>query len=255
MLTGDDDIFDIAPPPEPKSLKLFQLLWNCEQLVIETRKYLKGTPRKIVMHRLWEVITNIMETISTQAKAASATHKAKAAPAAPLGDSASSDEIVDFWAKQVQEVRNYYVHSAEKRGLEYYLLGTIFGVVVTASVYFLKPTNIWVAAFISGAAGGAVSILSRMIREELIVSYDAGEKLIILGGFFRPIVGGVLGTIIYAAVIGGLIPLTIPIESEKALACYSVVAFVGGLAERWAQDTLVQSVGAKGEANNKGETI
>jgi len=279
VLTGDDEVYDIAPSPEAKNLKLYQLMWDCEELVIETRNILKGPSRKVTMQRLWEIISNIMAAISApQAKATPAGPQAKAAlsratPSAvaavsggspPGGSASSSDEIVEFWAEQVKEVRNYYVHSAERNGLENYLLGTALGVGATAIVAGLvfllakfSPSNVWVdalAAFISGAAGGAVSVMSRMIHEELTVHYNAGERLIRLGGFFRPIVGGVLGSILFAAVISGLIPLTIPTDYEKALACYSVVAFVGGLAERWAQDTLVQSVGASNDKKGKGET-
>lgn len=255
VLTSDDNVFDVAPGPEVTTLDLYQLMWDCEKLVIEARLNLKGTARKIAMKRLFEVITNIMDTLAKQSRVK---------PAA--GAAAVPDKILDFFKGQVQASQDYYESMAQRSGLSYYLSGTAVGVGIISGLLALvflshavsTSSGVSVdalAAFISGAAGGAVGVMSRMLNSDLKVQTDAGRTSIFVGGLFRPIVGGVLGSAFFAAVFSGLIPLTVPADSSKALAYYAILAFVGGIAERWAQDTLVQSgEGIFGTAS-KGTTL
>jgi hypothetical protein len=273
VVTGDDEIIDLAPAPVESTLKLYQLMWDCERLGIEARRNLQGKPRDIVVEMIFEVITNLMGTLAAASAATSPapptapqttpTSTAKSMPVPTTGSpttpppqpqSAFSDAIVTFYTDQVQKTQDYYQKMATRGALSYYLIGAAVGVGIVGFLvgilvgFHLLGTSSTstvdaLAAFVSGAAGGTVGVMSRLVNadQSVTVDYEAPKNQVVLAGLFRPVVGGVLGTAFFAAAFSGLIPLMVPSDTTKALAFYAFVAFIGGLAERWAQDTLVQS--------------
>ena len=67
----------------------------------------------------------------------------------------------------------------------------------------------------------------------------------VLAGALRPIVGAIFGAVLHVLVTGGLLPLAMPDTAGgqgELNMFFAGLAFLAGFSERWAQDTIVQSI-------------
>jgi hypothetical protein len=92
----------------------------------------------------------------------------------------------------------------------------------------------------AGAAGALVSVLQRMTSGSLRLDFNAGDQMLSYYGAVRPLIGGLLGYMIFVFLKGSLFP-ALSITTTAPLATYAGLGFVGGFNERWAQDMLVGS--------------
>lgn len=117
--------------------------------------------------------------------------------------------------------------------------------IVIGGGLLLGDVPAWYAvAFPAGAAGALVSVLQRMSssspKSQLRLDFNAGPQMITYYGALRPLVGGLLGYMIFVFLRGSLFP-ALSITTTAPLATYVGLGFLGGFNERWAQDMLVGS--------------
>ena len=135
-----------------------------------------------------------------------------------------------------------------------YFVGMLAGVGVftllgvTAGV-FLSKTSIqgfqlqaFLTAFIAGAVGAIVSVMSRMSSGQSTLEYETGRGYLRVLGAFRPLIGAIFGVALYFAIASALLPAKVPMPgSDSRFFFFAIIAFLAGFSERWAQDMLVVS--------------
>lgn len=92
----------------------------------------------------------------------------------------------------------------------------------------------------TGGVGAMVSLLQRMSTGRLTLDTSASRDLLELFGGVRPLIGAIFGIVVAAAIQGGLLP-AIHIPTGQQLAFFTVIGFLAGFNERWAQDMLKSS--------------
>ncbi len=149
-----------------------------------------------------------------------------------------------------------------KTALTGYLIGLPIGLVLVAflvlvvaqsrfNVGHVANNSVLAVCLATGAVGALLSVMARITRgEHLHVRNDLGLGVTILAGGFRPVVGAVLGAVLYVLILGGLVPMAIPSASEKTDVglFFAGIAFLAGFSERWAQDTIVHSFSKGGSS-------
>jgi hypothetical protein len=94
-------------------------------------------------------------------------------------------------------------------------------------------------SFFSGGMGALVSVMSRMGLRRIELDTESGHILLKRLGVFRVLMGAILGMGLYSLVRGQIIPLNLNVSNlHDQLYAYAGIAFLGGFAERWAQDML-----------------
>lgn len=102
--------------------------------------------------------------------------------------------------------------------------------------------------FAFGGIGAIASVMARITRGAHIeTNQDRGRFITVLSGAFRPIVGGMFGAMLYILILGGIVPLQSDDGIDAGL-FFAGIAFLAGFSERWAQDTIVQSIPTLGRS-------
>jgi hypothetical protein len=116
------------------------------------------------------------------------------------------------------------------------------GVILASLKLFGSVADVVLAVVGAGALGAFVSVASRLTRGAPFVAYKQGPLRLAAFGALRPIVGSVLGAAACAFVAAGLASAikVSPSNGKQALA-YSVIAFLAGFSERFAQDVLLKT--------------
>lgn len=94
---------------------------------------------------------------------------------------------------------------------------------------------------LTGGLGAIVSVLQRMTSGTLALEPDVGRRLLTIVGAVRPLLGALLGGILYVLLFGEVINLNPP-NGVPSNYWYAGLAFFAGFSERFAQDML--SLGA-----------
>jgi hypothetical protein len=91
-----------------------------------------------------------------------------------------------------------------------------------------------------GAIGAVVSVLQRITSGTLELDFNAGRWPLFRVGAFRPFIGAIVATVIYALIVADLLPIKTPAGSEvmKLFYFFGAMAFFAGFSERFAQDML-----------------
>jgi hypothetical protein len=95
-------------------------------------------------------------------------------------------------------------------------------------------------AFLAGGLGAIVSVLQRMGKNRLLISNQGAPELIRVIGAMRPWIGGIFGIVVAAVIQSKILPVISEPEGS-GLAFYTVVGFLAGFNERFAQDMLSNS--------------
>lgn len=161
---------------------------------------------------------------------------------------------VESAQKELVGIKAFSDKAARRAALKLYLAGLPLGAVGGALLVFVTSRSVAVdaladhgllaACLASGAIGAVISVMARISSgRRLDVDYEQGRVVTLLAGSFRPIIGAVFGAVLYALVVGGILPLATPppTEVEKGALFYAGLAFLAGFTERWAQDTIVNS--------------
>ena len=94
------------------------------------------------------------------------------------------------------------------------------------------------ACAIAGQFGALVSVLTRVSGGGLDIDYRAGDRMLGIVGFARPVLGAILASAVYFATVGGVVPLEGPDEVVSRFAFFVAIGFIAGFSERYAQDML-----------------
>jgi hypothetical protein len=155
-----------------------------------------------------------------------------------------------MYRRQFGYIQEYYQRSAQRKAQLIYFLGMIMGTLVVAFLalsfmglrdsYGIDAVQVLFVCLAS-AVGAVVSVMQRITSGHLRLKFETGFWAILLLGSFRPIVGTVFGTVLYAVLSIGLLPITPPAGHENFF--FGVVGFFSGFSERWAQDMLAAGQG------------
>ena len=151
---------------------------------------------------------------------------------------------------EIAEAEAKFERAAQRYARGKYSQGMIFGAVgiglfccVLAIAFDAHHVPAWYGvAALAGGIGAIVSVLQRMASGKLKLEYDAGDSTLITLGAVRPLLGAIFGAVLFCAIEGGWLP-AVSVETNHELAFYSVLGFLAGFNERFAQDMLVVSAG------------
>jgi hypothetical protein len=161
-----------------------------------------------------------------------------------------AETAVDQTRKRIETARSNFRVGALTRATSRYLQGMLLGLGVTApmAIVFgiafgiLLPWNdlvlFAVASAIAGQFGALVSVLTRISGTGLDLDYRAGDRMLRVVGFARPVLGAIFASALYFATVGGLVPLEAPAEEVTRFAFFIGIGFIAGFSERYAQDML-----------------
>ena len=171
-----------------------------------------------------------------------------------LVDSNSTPEqattAVDLSRKRIDTARSNFRVGALTRATSRYLQGMLLGLAVTAPLAILIGLGIGIflpwkdlvlfatASAIAGQFGALVSVLTRISGNGLDLDYRAGDRMLRVVGFARPVLGAIFASALYFATVGGLVPLEAPADPVTGFAFFIGIGFIAGFSERYAQDML-----------------
>jgi hypothetical protein len=94
---------------------------------------------------------------------------------------------------------------------------------------------------IIGALGSVTSIMARLqdFDTRYTGQYNNKPGILVLFGFFKPIIGMFFALFCYALLKAGLLPALV-LPEEKAVYFYGTIAFIAGFSERFAGDIIAQ---------------
>jgi hypothetical protein len=157
--------------------------------------------------------------------------------------------------RDLTRIRANLEGALKRSALAWYLLGLVPGCLVAGLLILLvwrlpfsisksggaDVKNQLVICLAFGGVGAVVSVMSRVTRRQQVdVDILQGRPLTIAAGGFRVLIGAIFGLILYVIVTGGLLPLQTASKDEGLF--FAGLAFLAGFSERWAQDSIVQSV-------------
>ena len=170
---------------------------------------------------------------------------------------AKAKTAVAFSRQRIDTARSNFRVGALTRATSRYLEGMLLGLAVTAPIAILLGLLVgtllpWkdlilgvTACAIAGQFGALVSVLTRISGSGLDLDYRAGDRMLRVVGFARPVLGAIFASALYFATVGGIVPLEEPTEDLTRFAFFIGIGFIAGFSERYAQDML--SVSTKDE--------
>jgi hypothetical protein len=120
------------------------------------------------------------------------------------------------------------------------LVGGLFALGVLTGAGFSTEPLLYTP--LAAGLGAFVSVLARMTRGQLVLSYESGRLIMRLLGLIRPLLGGLLGAAVYVLLAGGLLTIEPP-SGKSQLFFYIGIAFISGFSERFAQDMVARAPG------------
>ena len=230
-------------PPDAVALvapEFEETLWRCSALGRRSRQLLRSTNAQMVLRLMYSLIVYLLSVLDSQQGAPESLRKARIA-----GALATAREHLD--SAQEQHIRSaiWGAHLAYCQGM---IMGFAVLLAVLASiVYFgssiddVEFSRILITLG-AGGLGALVSVMHRLTTDQLKLNYMAEHNSLRLLGAFRPLLGGILGLVVYVFITGDLLDISGPTDSPiKTLYFLAAIAFLAGFSERFAQDTLTQA--------------
>jgi hypothetical protein len=222
---------------DPVDAKARVILFRCLDLHYRAIEFLTPKPRKICMRMIMGVVSSLLATLD---------ERQASGPRAAL-----EGPEVDCLEHVLEQARGYYDRSAQRQAQIEYFIGMAAGLVLLFGGLFglAEITHVGVASDpllytpLAAGLGAFVSVLSRMTRGQLQLSYESGRTIMRLLGLIRPLLGGLFGPAVYVLLAGGLPSVGVPSGGDP-LMYYLGIAFVAGFSERFAQDMLARAPGA-----------
>lgn len=237
-LTDRNELHLAFPMGRSNSLRVEELLFECDRLNMTSERLLEGRDRTVSGENVYGLVTYLLDILDTQASSK------------PLRPGEVNAQL-NILETALTHARSFVTHSAQRRAKIRYALGMLSGLAglaVGAIAYFLffphpEDAEIRLAGlcFTCGAIGSAISVLSRMTFGRLILDHEASRGELFALGIVRPLVGGVFGILFYLLSRSGLIPLREPALGQGDVPFYASAAFLAGFSERLAQDMLLRA--------------
>jgi hypothetical protein len=215
-----------------------EILFRCLDIHYRAIEFLQPKPRKVCMRLLMGVVTSLLGSLDER----------KANGGRPFG--ADLDEIASLNGL-LDQACNYYERSAHRQAQIEYFLGMWQGIVLLGGP-FAAMALIWhqhlasdplLYTPIAGALGAFVSVLARMTRGQLVLSYESGKTMMRLLGGIRPLLGALFGAAVYVLLKSEMLGIS---PQQNASEYYYVgIAFLAGFSERFAQDMIAKAPGAE----------
>lgn len=222
---------------DPTDAKAREILFSCLDIHYRAIEFLQPKPRKVCMRMIMGVVTSLLGSLDER--------KASGGPAV----SPDPDEIACMNGV-LDHARRYYERSAHRQAQIEYFLGMALGIALLGG-FFASIAVIWGVQFgtepllytsIAAGLGAFVSVLARMTRGQLVLTYESGKTIMRLLGAIRPLLGALFGAAVYVLLAGGMLTIT-PTNGNEAY-YYLGIAFLAGFSERFAQDMIAKTPGA-----------
>jgi hypothetical protein len=221
---------------DPVDSNARMLLFRCLDLHYRAIEFLTPKPRKVCMRMIMGVVASMLGTLD-----------GRAAAGRPAVLDAREVECLEH---VIDQARSYYDRSAQRQAQIEYFIGMAVGLALLVGGLFVLGL-LTHASFggeallctpLAGGLGAFVSVLARMTRGQLLLSYESGATIMRLLGLIRPLLGGLFGVAIYVLLAGGLLTLKPPGEDPELF--FIGIAFISGFSERFAQDMVARAPGA-----------
>ena len=223
---------------DPVDPKARAILFNCLDLHYRAIEFLTPKPRKICMRMIMGVVTSLLGTLDERSARG---HE----PVLEPHEVACLEHVI-------AQARAYYDRSAQRQAQIEYFIGMAGGIVLLGGVLALVglfETGALLYTPLAGGIGAFVSVLARMTRGQLLLSYESGRLIMRLLGLIRPLLGGIFGAAVFVLLAGGLVTIEVPNDHmPERLFFYVGIAFVAGFSERFAQDMVARVPGGGGAA-------
>ena len=210
--------------------RVADLLHECDLLAIRVGEVLRGTPERIALRWLLGVEAHLLGFIERSR----------------LPNKEAEKALVREQTAQLAAVERYYHRAASKAGRLVYVTGMLLGLVPVAAVALALALGLWAAglwgenaqlivlSICAGTVGALVSAISRMGKPErgkFNVDFELGRPLIRRLGFFRPLLGAVVGVALFFLLASGI--AQVEVRDGKELYYYGFAAFLAGFSERF----------------------
>jgi hypothetical protein len=214
------------------------ILFQCLDLHYRAIEFLTPKPRKICMRMIMGVVTSLLGILDERRC------HGRAVCLEPHEVRCLNDVIA--------QARGYYDRSAQRQSQVEYFIGMGAGLVLLVAALLLTG---WACDAdlraqpllytpLAAGLGAFVSVLARMTRGQMLLSYESGRTIMRLLGLIRPLLGAILGAAVYVLLAGGLLTITTPGDTPEAqLFFYVGIAFIAGFSERFAQDMVARVPG------------
>ena len=240
---GDALTVHVRYPPENVALvapEFEETLWRCSALARKSKQLLRSTNARMVLRLMYSLIVYLLSVLDSQQGAPEADRMKRIERAL-----ATAQEQLDLAQAQ-------YIRSAIWGAQLAYCQGMIFGLLTLLAVLAgigLLGTSIDDTEFSrilmtlgAGGVGALVSVMHRLTTDRLRLNPTAEHNSLRLLGGFRPVLGGILGLVVYVLISGDLLNISVPSSSPiRTLYFLAGVAFLAGFSERLAQDTLTRA--------------
>jgi hypothetical protein len=222
---------------DPVDAKARVILFQCLDLHYRAIEFLTPKPRKICMRMVMGVVSSLLATLD----------ECQATSQRAVLDR----QEVECLEHVLEQARGYYERSAQRQAQIEYFIGMAAGLALLfgglLAVVLLSGAGVGSDPLIytplAAGLGAFVSVLSRMTRGQLQLSYESGRTIMHLLGLIRPLLGGLFGPAVYVLLAGGLLSIQPPSGGDELL-YYLGIAFVAGFSERFAQDMVARAPGA-----------
>lgn len=225
---------------EPADCEANEILFRCLDLHYRAIEFLDPKPRKVCLRTIMGIVCQLLGLVDRHAR-----------DGAPLS---GDDPELACLRRVLEQANGYYDRSAQRQAqVDYFggmavglalLVGGLFGIGLLAGAGFGSEPLLYTP--LAAALGAFVSVLARMTRGQLALSYESGPAIMRLLGGTRPLLGALLGSALYVLVEGGLLTLPVDGNGQQELFFYIGLAFIAGFSERFAQDMLARTPGAGG---------
>jgi hypothetical protein len=224
---------------DPADAHARAILFRCLDLHYRAIEFLTPKPRKICMRMIMGVVTALLGILDER-RCSGTTVCLEA-------------HEVECLEGVIEQARGYYDRSAQRQAQVEYFLGMGAGllalVALLTALATLPGVQIDTVALLyaplAAGLGAFVSVLARMTRGQLLLSYESGRTIMRLLGFIRPLLGAIFGAAVYVLIEGGLVTFDPPAEKSRLL-FYVGLAFIAGFSERFAQDMVARAPGGAG---------
>lgn len=244
VFTEKGNLIHIEETPEIASLALIH---RSDKIRIEADRLLEESDKMNLFKMIFEILSHLYYSINSQIEY-------KSRPVCehePVAEHESRHkELIEYLKIELDEISHYFIRCAQRRALSHYYqsmlkgLGivSIFAVGISIVLNYYQTPLLLTAAFfgsiLSGGFGALISLMQRISSGTFKPDYEAGVSHIRRIGIFRPIIGAVMGLIIFFLLMSELTPLTLPTDTTIRTFYIVIMAFTGGFTERWAEGML-----------------